>query len=85
MATALFVEIACERCGAWFPPPDFIGKDPSFDPAWLIGITVDCPVCRLLIDCSGDNIRMQGKHGVYLETTKELAFASTHPCSLSTD
>ena len=68
MPKAFFVEIECESCGALFPPPDFIGNDPFFDPAWLLGITVDCPLCGLLIDCSADNIRMQGKHGALLGT-----------------
>ena len=59
MPKAFFVEIACESCNAWFPPPDFMGDDPSFDSAWLVGITVDCPSCGRLIDCSDDSMRIQ--------------------------
>lgn len=66
MPKAYFVEIACESCSAWFPPPDFIGDDPLFEPSWIIGITVDCPFCGWLTDCSDDNIRIQAKHDGFL-------------------
>jgi hypothetical protein len=66
MPKAYFVEIACESCSAWFPPPDFIGDDPSFECSWLIGISVDCPSCGRLTDCSDDTIRIQAKHDEFL-------------------
>jgi hypothetical protein len=62
MPQAYFVEIACESCSAWFPPPDFIGDDPSFIPAWLIGIHADCPFCGWITECSEDDLRIQAKH-----------------------
>ena len=72
MAQEIFVEIRCDSCSFWYPPPTFLTEDKSFDREWLVGLTFDCPCCGWLTDCNDDNIISGAKRNRYVEIEADI-------------